>query len=420
MKKRSRSKPPPRAVSRRLFVKAGLGTLGAVVVGGSAGHYAAGRFNTIAEIEPARLAAMRNGATTLLFDRYPRLADSIPWRRIAIPGSTPVEALPHVAGAGDVQLFVKRDDGTSPIYGGNKVRKLEHILAAAELAGHRTLITLGGIGTHHGLATALHGARFGFATRLALFDQPVTSFVRQNVLGMAAAGAELQFASTSIGAAIAARRMFASAEAAGEAPAFIMVGGSSRLGSMGYVNAALELAAQVQAGLLPKPDRIFVALGSCGTAAGLAVGCRIAGLHTRITAVRVTTAFVGNRAAVTYMANDLAGWLHERDPSVPRVRLWPGDIDVVSDQFGRGYGYPTDAAAAAAAWGAPLLTVEPTYTAKALAACLDHCRGRARPGEVVLYWHTLNTAAFPADARLDDLPDRLRQRLDGAGTGVSA
>jgi D-cysteine desulfhydrase len=407
---RKTKRPPPRTVTRRRFLKAGLGALGVVAVGGGAGHYAAGRFNAIPAMERARLVAMRDGATSLLFDRYPRLADSIPWRSIATL-DTPVEALPHVAGARDVGLFVKRDDRTSTVYGGNKIRKLEHILAAAELAGHRTLISMGGIGTHHGLAMALHGGRLGFATRLALFDQPVTPFVQRNVRGMVAAGAEVRFVGNEFGAAMAARNLFARAQDAGDAPGFIMIGGSSRLGSIGYVNAALELAAQVEAGLLPEPDRIFVALGSCGTAVGLAVGCRIAGLRTRVTAVRVTTALIGNRAAVAYMANDLARWLHEHDPSVPRVRIWPGDIDVVADQFGRGYGYGTDAATAATEWGAPHFTLEPTYTAKTLAACLAHCRGSARPGEVVLYWHTLNATAFPADVTLDTLPPRLRQRL---------
>jgi 1-aminocyclopropane-1-carboxylate deaminase/D-cysteine desulfhydrase-like pyridoxal-dependent ACC family enzyme len=415
--KRKPKRPTP-SVSRRVFLKAGIATAGLLAIGGGS-HYAVDRFNAIGTYVPARLRSLRAGATTHLFDRYPGLANRLPWRSLTdlgLPGAlgvpgTPIETLPHVEGARDVQLYVKRDDRTSDLYGGNKVRKLEHLLAAAELDGRRTLVTIGAIGTHHGLATALHGRRLGLATKVALFDSPVTPFVENNVRGLVAAGAELRFSRTEVGAALAARDLFARAATAGGAPAFLMVGGSSRLGSLGYVNAGLELAAQVAAGLMPEPDRIFVAVGSCGTAAGLVVGCRLAGLRTRVTAVRVSTALVGNRAAVAYLANDLAGWLHENDPTVPRIRVWPGDVDVVTDQFGRGYGHGTDAGAEAAAWAAPRLAVEPTYTAKTLAACVAHCRGRARPGEVVLYWHTLNAADFPAAAALDGIPARLQQRL---------
>jgi hypothetical protein len=85
----------------------------------------------------------------------------------------------------------------------------------------------------------------------------------------------------------------------------------------------------------------------------------------------------------------------------------------VTDQFGRGYGHVTAEGSAAMEWADGRLLVEPTYTAKALAAALAYCRGRARPGEVVLYWQTLNAAPVAADVPPGRIPAALQQRLAG-------
>jgi D-cysteine desulfhydrase len=396
-------------VSRRAFLTTGIAAAALVGVG-AATDSAATRLNEFGAWDSDRLRALRSGSTTLLLERFPRLAEHVPWRPLGST-PTPVEALPSLAGAGDVRLFVKRDDRASALYGGNKVRKLEHYLAEAAAADRRTLITMGAIGTNHGLATALFGRRLGFDVKVVMFDQPLTPWVERNLRAFAAAGATLHYAGGEIGAVRLARSLYADAEAAGEAPYFIMIGGSSRLGSLGYVNAGLELGEQVRAGAVPEPDRIFVALGSGGTAAGLAVGCRLAGLRTRITAVRVSSVLVANSLTVHWMAKDLAAWLRRMDPAVPRVRVGFGDFDIIGNQLGEGYGHPSEAGRVAMEWAADRLALEPTYTAKTLAACLAHCRGSARPGETVLYWNTANTATLEQAASLDALPPRLRQRL---------
>jgi D-cysteine desulfhydrase len=404
------TRPARQPLTRRRFVRIGAGAVGALAVTGGAASSTARRMNAVGNFPAARLAEMRSGKTNLLFDHFPKLAETVPWRPVAdLP--TAIEELPVVEGAADVRLFVKRDDRSAGLYGGNKVRKLEHFLAAAELSGSRTLITMGGIGTNHGLATALHGRQHGFNVRLVLFDQPVTPFVEENLRALSAAGAGVHYGNGELGAVIAARRLYRASEAAGEVPYFIMVGGSSRLGSIGYVTAALELAEQVHAGVIPEPDRLFVAVGSCGTAAGLIVGCRLAGLRTRVCAVRVSPAVVANRPVIRYLANDLAAFLREHDPTVPHVRIGSRDFDLLTRQLGAGYGHTTAASAAAMRWAAPRLALEPIYTGKALAACLNHCTDGAQPGETVLFWNTINSAAVPLAPDFDTLPDRLVQRL---------
>src|SRR5262245_13588201 len=87
---------------------------------------------------------------------------------------TPVERSPALSEALGCELYVKRDDLSGELYGGNKIRKLELLLAAARDAGKDTIVTTGGVGSHHVLATALYGRRLGFEVGAILTPQPLT------------------------------------------------------------------------------------------------------------------------------------------------------------------------------------------------------------------------------------------------------
>lgn len=402
----------PRGMTRRAFLRIGLGSAAVVAATGGAAGYAAGRVNAVERFDAERLSALRGQASSPLLERFAGLAEALPWRQLGhFP--TDVEPLPSPAGSADVHLWVKREDRCSGLYGGNTVRKLEHLLAAALLANAGTLVTLGGIGTTHGLAAALHGRELGLGTRLAVFDQPVTPYVRENLRALAATGARVSFAAGELRAARQARMLYEQARDEGAAPHFLMMGGWSRLGTVGHVTAGLELAEQVGKGLIPEPDRIFVALGSGGTAAGLAAGCRLAGLKSRVTAVRVAPAVIANAFTIHYLANDALRWLRSLDPAVGAARVRFGDFDVVTDQLGAGYGYATPASEEAVAWAANDLALETACTGKALAACLRYCERRARPGETVLFWNTFSSARLVAGSSLDALPPRLREIARG-------
>ena len=346
----------------------------------------------------------------LLFDRFPNLRDRLPWLPLAtVP--TPVEALPSPDGFRG-RLFVKRDDLTSPLYGGNKVRKFEYLLADARRRGARALVTAGGIGSNQGLAAALHGAALGFVVELSLSWQPVTEAVRRAVRGMVAAGARIRYARGAVGMFLNAAAAMRERRRAGQTPYYVPIGATNALGSVGYVAAALELAAQIRAGEVPEPDRLFVPAGTCGTAAGLLVGCRVAGLRTRVMAVRVVDRAVANTTLLLWRAHRVAALLARLDPAVPRVRIGRREVDVVGGFAGEGYGAPTPAAEQALAWAAPRLHLETTYTGKALAACLASCRDRAS-GETVLFWNTHNSASFPTAQDLGGLPASLQALLAG-------
>lgn len=334
---------------------------------------------------------MRGGADNLLFRVFPRLIDRVPWRPLG-GYPTPIEELPAIAP--NVRLFVKRDDLTSDLYGGNKVRKLEHLLAAAAALDRRTLITMGGLGSNHAMATTVHGKRLGFDVELVLYDQPVTPLVERSLQGFPAAGASVHVGGSMPGAFRLARRRFKELEAAGADPFFIMVGGTSRLGCVGHVTAGLELAAQVARGDMPEPDLLFVPLGTCGTAAGLVAGLAIAGLNTQVAAVRVAERIAANALSVRLLAQDVVDYLHRLDPDVPRVRIGFDRFDVVPGFLGPGYGRSTPLAEAAVEWAAPHLKLETTYSGKALAAALETAKWAGTP-QTFLFWNSYSSASLP-------------------------
>lgn len=315
-------------------------------------------------------------------------------------------------------LWLKNDGLYGTLYGGNKPRKLEFILADALQRGAKTVLTFGAVGTNHGLATALYGREVGLEVVLLLTYQHPEEGIPRRLCHMRMAGARLHY-THSLPRTVLALPLFMLRYRRGRPPRWpylLWPGGSTPLGCVGYVNAALELAQQVQAGLLPEPAAIVVPLASAGTAAGLALGLRLAGLGSRLLAVRVTRAPTATAGAVARLAGSAARLLCRRgarlDPAVRPVR-----VDVVRGWEGGGYGRPSPAAEEARALleESEGLALEPVYTAKTVAALIALVRsGRLGDGPV-LYWHTYNALPLalpepgPEDYR--SLPEELHRFL---------
>lgn len=310
---------------------------------------------------------------------------------------TPVERLPIFPGD-RASVFVKRDDATSEIYGGNKVRKLELLLGAARDLGRRRVVTVGAAGSHQVAATALYGEQFGFEVEAVLVGQPPSRHAENN-LRVALAHGLVGIAAPAWAAAppmVMARL--------GRDSFFLPLGGSNALGSIGFVHAARELGAQVNAGLLPEPEVVVVALGSGGTAAGLAAGFEELGMRTRVLGVAVSHPALALSAFARGLAYRTARLAGMTTTSAARAA---GRIDVDARWVGRGYGFPTPAGAEAVTLGRSVgLALDPTYTAKAFACAVD--LARSRRASTVLYWHTLSSAPLP---ELDDALPRHLARL---------
>lgn len=306
---------------------------------------------------------------TRLGDRYPE-AD-LPHVALGT-APTPVRRLDGLDL--DAEVWIK-DEGVfgDGAWGGNKVRKLEWIIPEAHRRGASTLFTVGGIGTHWGLAAALYGREHGLHTVLGLVDQPVDDHVREQLRRLDASGATLH-RYPSVGRLklaapwILARHASWSLRSPPRLPYYLPAGGSSPVGSLGYVEASLEIAAQVEAGLMPEPATIVTAVGSGGTAAGLLLGLRLAGLRTRVLGVVVNDSFRLDAVTVSRLANRTAALLRDRGADVS-IDLGPDDLTASDEWMGATYGATTADGQAALDRAAGIgLELEPVYTAKALGA----------------------------------------------------
>ena len=296
---------------------------------------------------------------------------------------TPVREL---AGLG---IWVKEDGAFgSGGWGGNKVRKLEWLIPDARRRGRRSILTFGGLGTNWGLATALYAREHGLETALALVDQPIDDHVRAQLARLEASGARIHRTHTKARTVAMLPWLLARNARGGRPPYLLPAGGSSPVGALGYVEAALEIAAQVEDGSLPEPAHVVVPVGTGGTAAGLALGFQLAGLRTRVVGVVVNDQLRLDAPVLARLARRTAALLERRGARLGRLQLGPDMLDLTRDQIGAGYGHPTEAAARAAALAAEeRLSLDPVYTAKAMAGLLA-LREEGRLGDPVLFVHT--------------------------------
>ena len=305
---------------------------------------------------------------------------------------TSVERLSNLEGAlGFKSLWIKRDDLSGPLGGGNKVRKLEYMFAAAQGDSNggdrKTLFTIGPTGSNHVRATVVYGKASDFRVECLLFKQPPTEYSERNyrtIREQADRVHEVQRMSTMF--ARYGYEQMKTVLGIGEERYFIPAGGSSPLGSVGYVKAVLELKSQIEEDILPEPRFIFVPVGTCGTLAGLIVGARLAGLQTQIVGVRVADWVVANSWAISRMVKRILRLIGAVDVDYlnPRpIELWHAD-------FGKGYAIPTEASMRAGTLMAEQegITLENTYTGKTLAGLVHYVKEHGWEGEPILFWHT--------------------------------
>lgn len=317
--------------------------------------------------------------------------------------ATPIER----AAAGDrggARLWVKREDLAGTIYGGNKVRKLEWILPDVAAKGGE-LLTLGGVGSNYLVAAALYGPALGVSLRAVVFPQPDTEHARQNAALLSAHAASVEAAGSMVGLPWAGLKALIAGRRAGRPwPSLVWAGGTGELGDLGWVAGALELEAQVKLGLLPPPTDLFVPVGSGGTAVGLSLGLSLTSLPTRVHGVRVVEGAFISKTALTWLGQATARRLQASGADCPPYD--PSRLVLHDGVIGAGYGHPTPAGEAARTFAREALglSLDPTYTGKALARCLEWMSSAPKGTDVVF----INTYS----SRHPDLPDdRLRHGL---------
>ncbi|MCY3987138.1 MAG: pyridoxal-phosphate dependent enzyme [Gammaproteobacteria bacterium] len=330
------------------------------------------------------------------------IRQGFPWRAIAAT-PTPVDRHDSLAGElGARSAWIKRDDISGVKHGGNKLRKLEFLLADALEGGYRGVLTYGAVGSNHILSTA-HAARsLGLECCGIVRPQPPTPYVEETLRYHLLLGTRLVAAADREATARERKRLLAEEGAWYEVP----LGGSSALGCLGYVCGALELAGQVTAGKCPAPDLIYLPCGSSGSTLGLDLGLSLSGLSTRIVTARVVSDNMTSMSRIGSLAEQLRQLLDGVCPLPEDEPL--SRVEFRTEFLGPGYALPTDEARAAIEFMKQQTNthLEYTYSGKGAAAMLSDGRKGRHKDRNVLFWNTYNSRPAPAD-----LPPLVRAEL---------
>jgi D-cysteine desulfhydrase len=278
------------------------------------------------------------------------------------------------------ELWVKDDGVGSSLYGGNKLRKMEYLLADARERRKTHLVVASACQSHTVLACALHGRQAGLRVSAVVYPQGGRRAWSLVDPRLAQCGARVVRTPNFLMMMLAARLL-----ALGRDSLYVPLGGSSPVATLAYARAALELCDQVQLGLLPEPDLIFVPMASGGTVAGLMIGLALAGASCRVVAVRTVDPIIANQrrlrrlVARTLVLIDAQRSLWQ--PTMARLAR------LETRYLGGGYFASSPAAERAVermvACG---LRLETAFTGKTMAATLDALE--ADPGQRLLFWNT--------------------------------
>ena len=292
------------------------------------------------------------------------------------------------------RIFIKRDDLTGLAFGGNKVRKLEYLIADALEQNATDIITAGAAQSNHCRATVAAAVVSGMRPTLVLGTDQPDQAPQGNLLLDRMMGAHIVFVSRPRDRVPKMKELAAQMEAEGRRPYVIPVGGSNPLGTAGYLTMAQELATQLQA-FDVKANAIYYANGSSGTHASIALGCRLFDLSSVPCSVMVSPDSPEEQALTIANANGAAELVGST------LRLTTSDLAVVDGYVGERYGAPTESGDEAVDLVAKTeaIFLDPVYTGKAMGALIDHIRtGQIGADASVVFVHTGGTPSIFAHA----------------------
>lgn len=310
---------------------------------------------------------------------------------------TAIEPMPRLsAQLGGPKLLVKRDDQTGLGMGGNKVRKLEFVLAQAIAESAKTLITVGGIQSNHCRQTAALAARFGLKCILVLSGEepqiPNGNLLLDNLFGASIVWTSREKRDETL------QQTYEDSKQNGDYPFLIPLGASTPMGALGYVEAMHELKEQGNVF-----DWIIVASSSAGTQAGMVLGAELTNFGGKILGISIDHPAKELQQAVADLANQ-ASVVLGGDTSIR-----PENVLVNADYLGAGYaiaGKPELEAIKLFAENEGLL-LDPVYTGRAAAGMIGLIREQFfNPSDKVLFWHTGGATALFANPYTEQLSER--------------
>ena len=303
---------------------------------------------------------------------------------------TPIQKLENISRILGTNVYIKRDDMTGIGLGGNKVRKLEFLLADAKNKGAEIVFTTGGAQSNHAMLTAACCKKLGMTPILILKKRGVTDR-KGNILLEYLMNTDVRFLDTGDSADVY-REMDRVGQESGKVYYKIPTGGSNALGALGYVNCVKEISEQTDI----KFDYICCAEGSGGTHAGVAMGAKLFMPETKVIGMMVDTDPF--EEITTNIMKGLAELL-ELD-FVPTV----DDVHLV-DVCGAGYAIPSPEGNEAIRMMAENegLFLDPVYTGKAFGGLIQMAReGKFGPDDNILYLYSGGAGGlFAIDVSLD-------------------
>lgn len=291
-------------------------------------------------------------------------------------------------------IWIKRDDKAHHLFGGNKVRALEFLLADAQKYTTEGIVTTGYAGSNLTAAAAVFAEKLNMPCVCIHSYQPPTLCLRRNALLSIFHKAQLCYADTDKELEMLKQKYSKLYR--------IPLGGANKIGTIGYVNAALELKEQITQKNVPEPDYIYVACGSVGTTAGLMLGLHTAGLKSIVRPISVLpSSELESKLEVLY--NRTSIYLHKKDASFPLLTFCRTPIPTINQAFtGKGFAYITQEShnAVKLLKKTENILLDTTFTGKAFAAMLHDIATKPElKNAVILFWNTY--FAEPCKERID-------------------
>ncbi len=308
---------------------------------------------------------------------------SLPRIRLAyLP--TPLEHLSrlskHLKGP---KIWIKRDDLTGPAFGGNKVRKLEFVMADAINKGSTVVITTGGIQSNHARSTAAVASKLGLKAVLVLRGRE-PSVTNGNLLLDRLFGAEVRFFPVEREEIPGIMEEIADElRKKGEKPYIIPLGASFPIGAIGYVNSMVEIFNQAKERDL-KIDWIVHAAGSGGTQAGLVFGTKLMKMDSKVLGISMGPDAESLKTSSLKIAKGIADLLGAN------IQVFPEDIKVVDDYAGEEGKISKNVVEAIKTLARTEgIMLDPVYTAKAMGGTIELIKnGFFDTNENILFIHS--------------------------------
>ncbi len=333
-------------------------------------------------------------ANTLLFDALPRL------RLATLP--TPLEEAPRLAGhLGISRLLIKRDDLTGLACGGNKARKLEYELPQAVARHCDVILTIGGVQSNHARMVAAAARKLSLEAKLVL-GGPKLDEVQGNFLLDTLLGAEIRYLiddDDNDHLAAAMHEWARELSATGMSPYTLPIGGSTGFGALGYVQAMRELAVQFG----QEPVQIVLAVGSCGTLAGVRLGASLFMPNARVIGISVSRTSSQISHQTNLLMREAASILHMSEITDEPVESY--------DCYHEAYGVFTASSKDAILTAGRLegILLDPVYTGKAMAGLFDLAlKGTLHKEIPTIFFHTGGLPILFAYARQFDMGSSIR------------